>query len=783
MGWLGYGEAGWMSNLSTRPEPSPEPVSERVALLQRQMTPERFSREREAALGKLLIVTAVQEERQRSRDSWRRCLARVAPGTHWPTYRGWRRRLGTRPGPEWERLMDGRVPPPRPPVEADVRVGACWLRRAIPEMSCAQARDRLVAEFGDRGRLGDTSLYRIWRQAGLINLRAGDPGRFERIEHFSGGGALALVAAAALETQAPLAAARVALETGLSNAVKSQPSKEAVDGPRDPTGCFTVEYNQAMRAGAQAGEVDHRWDSDSLKRVRRDLGQLQALQFSPEILANRLLGIGLVPMLTERRGFDGLDGPQGAWLGVLGQWAYMPATLDRTLAELALLGVDQALWDEHGRQWVARAQNWASAQGGAAWLQVVRYVDITREPYWTRRFAPCGSVERLGQNMPCLTRIVTTGGPGMVLRVTNLVGAEGPASLRSGLMQALESLDGCGEPPEEGWLLVVDAEAAVYHLLTSLQELPGYRFITVLKGQIRKSARLEDVGEWQPYRDRDLIRRVRVILDGARAPAGGLRFRGLEMQRQEGRHSHSTLFITVAGEELADEDVANAYLSRWPNQEAVFRNGRNGAGLERSHGYGGELVTNVALAKKQEAATKAVARTELRLEKSRQFLEDAQGIVERAAEEDRTTASKLVQQAQRKSRDAQKAADKSKEQAKALSKYPSETFVRDTTRENIASAATMMVMLLVEWVLREYFGGLRMELRTFIEHFMLLPVTIRTTRYRVRYQIQGNPRNPVRTEQLRGACAEINRRKLRRDGRLFILEVVDPPPPEELGRG
>ena len=95
----------------------------------------------------------------------------------------------------------------------------------------------------------------------------------------------------------------------------------------------------------------------------------------------------------------------------------------------------------------------------------------------------------------------------------------------------------------------------------------------------------------------------------------------------------------------------------------------------------------------------------------------------------------------------------------------------------------MMVMLLVEWVLREYFGGLRMQLRTFIEQFMLTPVTVRTTRHRIRYQIQANPRNLERTEQLRGACAEVSRRRLRRDGRLLILEVVDPPPPPELGRG
>jgi hypothetical protein len=544
--------------------------------------------------------------------------------------------------------------------------------------------------------------------------------------------------------------------------------------PRDEWGRFTAEFNQQVRADVKPGEVDHRWQSDSSKRARTDLRKLQVLRLSPEILGNRILSMGVVPMLSERRGFDGLSGPQGAWLGVLGQWAYMPATLDKTLAELALLGADQALWDAHAKLWAPQAQAWARAQQNAPdWLPAVRYVDVTREPYWTQQFAPCGNVERVGQNMPCVTRLTITAGPGMILRMINLPGAEGAASLRTSLPDILKSVDGFGERPKEGWLLVVDAEAAVYHLLTTLQELEGYRFITVLKGQIRKSAKLQDPGEWQPYRERDRLRGVEVLLDGARAPAGGLKFRGVELHRDGARHSHSTLFIAKAGDELSTQAVPDAYLSRWPNQEGVFRNHRNGGGLERTHGYGGQLVPNSSLETKKEAAANTAARCEARLKRSQQILEQSQALAADLADEDKATADALVQQSSRQSKIAQKAATKSLEQVEQLDKYPTQTFSRDTTRENIATAATTMVMLLVEWVLREYFGGLRMEIRTFIEHFMLTPVTVRYTRYRVCYQLQANPRDPERTELLRKACIEVTKRKLRRDGRLISLEVLD----------
>jgi len=123
-------------------------------------------------------------------------------------------------------------------------------------------------------------------------------------------------------------------------------------------------------------------------------------------LAKRFLTIGMIPLITKRRGFDGLDGPKGHWLEVLGQSAYQPATIEKTLAELALLDTGDALWAEHGQQWGKRALEWS--KGEASWKQFVVLVDITTDPFWTQRYASSGKVTRLGRVMPCLSRVAVT---------------------------------------------------------------------------------------------------------------------------------------------------------------------------------------------------------------------------------------------------------------------------------------------------------------------------------------------------------------------------------------
>ena len=233
------------------------------------------------------------------------------------------------------------------------------------------------------------------------------------------------------------------------------------------------------------------------------------------------------------------------------------------------------------------------------------------------------------------------------------------------------------------------------------------------------------------------------------------------------------------------DEVADAYLSRWPHQEQVFRDTRNGAGFERSHGFGGEFVTHIALETKTEAAERSLKRAEERRDKALIDTNQLRALKEKAEDKEAKAATALaVQKAEQNSRAADKLVEKARKKEEATKTTPRVIYQRDTTRENIATVMSLTVMMLLEFVLKEYFSGLKIELRTFIEHFVYQPTTVRTSRDKIVYQIQGNPRHIGRTNQLRAACSEITRRQVQRDGKLLIFEVTDPPKsgPGKLGQ-
>lgn len=754
-----------------------EPTSERARKIRVQVSDQRWERLVTDALGRLEVLELVADEHENSGGSWRSSLSAAVPGVPWPTYVNWKRKHKSRSGEPWERLLDGRLPPPPPSIENDIRQAACMLRRADRSMLCERARELLVDQFGERGGISNASLRRIWADAGLVYEPPADsvgkvPG--EKTAYFNGGAGLALLGAAEAELQSCAKLAEAAQTAGQAHAdTQGEVEKvEEPEGSRDERGRLTKSYNEWQRQRKASGESDSRWRSDASKGRQRDLSQLPTLRARPETLSSKLLCMGLMPLVTERRGFVGLEGPAGGWMELAGIYAYMPATLDKELAELGLLGVDEALWRTHARQWQEHAQRWAA--DGPSWLRLAVYVDATLDPYWTRHFALSGKISRVGRVMPALERVAVTSGPGVPLVMETHAGT---VSLKKRLVPLLRQLEGWVGEGELGRLTIIDAEMANVGVLWTLDQELDRGFVTVLKGAALKSAERRDFGPWQPFRERDEVRELVVVLRGEGGPEEGFEMRGVEMRRPESRREHSTLFLcNWDGGEIPTAEVARAYLSRWPNQEQRFRNARNGGGLERSHGYGGELITHVGFETKVEEASR-------KLDRAKDHLADVECIRETvAADCARRQSPTAAQKAALKSADAEvrkaeKAVVKANNKLVDRCKMPRKIYARDPGRDNVMTCLKLNALLLLEFVLKEYFDDLRMEWRTFIDQYLFLAVTVRTTHRRVLYQIHGNDRQPERMSQLQAACDAINSRRIHRDKRLLKFEVIEPVQP------
>lgn len=756
-----------------------EPQTTHGRALRDSMSGKRWEREIRAAVARAKVVDGVNAHREATQLSWRLALAAVAPEVSWPTFANWRRKAKRHHGEMWERMLDERSPPNT--SIAPLVVGAArMLRQLDRSITTAKAREHLIAQFGDAGAVSDAALRRLWAAAGLANepgYNAKTPPRpapdappqREEVEHFNGGAGLALVMAADVETGTSLKLAQ-GIERAIAKLGPMQGEATDDSADRDADGHFTAAYNARRREGAAAGEVDERWSTDQHKAAKRNLSKLRTAQTKPENIASKLFAMGATPLLTERRGFDGLDGPSGTWLGIGGDVPYMPATLDKTLAELGLLGVDETLWDVHAAQWSALTQRWSKP--GPPWLQTVAYIDGTADPYWTRAFAKSSKVSRIGRVMPCISRVALNSGAGVPLLVRTFAGT---APLKHSIGPMLEQLrTAVGPQAAVDRFTVIDSEAGNAGTLWALHSQHDVFFVTVIKGAVLAGADLQQRGLWQSFRERDELCESDVLLKGKDAPPGGLPLRAIQMRRSDGRRPQTTVFTTNASEQdLSTEQAASLYLTRWPLQEQTFRNARDGGGLNRSFGYGREQVVHVALAKKLTKADARVDRAAKQLGKAAERREIIASALADAASTPSAAQLEVLALADEKLTALQQVHTTSKAKAALVHSMPTTIQQRDVGRDSIMTCLKLSVLSLAEFVLKEYFGSMAAEWRTYIEQLVALPVTVRTTADRRLFQIHANRRQPERMAQLAVALAEVNRRQLRQGKRLLEFEVIE----------
>ena len=230
-----------------------------------------------------------------------------------------------------------------------------------------------------------------------------------------------------------------------------------------------------------------------------------------------------------------------------------------------------------------------------------------------------------------------------------------------------------------------------------------------------------------------------------------------------------TLFATnAAKEDITTQSVAAIYLTRWPLQEQLFRYARHGGGPNRSFGYDRESVINIALAPNKAKAAAAMAAAEKRFKPAEATLERLSHAMKDAPPETRQGVLAIARRAvaDPTTVTTQRVAD--------VAALTTDIQERDSCRDAVMTCLKVTVLLL-EYVLKEYFGGLAADWRTCIEELVALPVTVRKTKTTRLIQINGNPRQPKRMKQLHAAMAGVNRQALQSRKHERRFELVDTP--------
>lgn len=801
-------------------EPTSNLLEQELHALAVKMPPGVFEKRLAAAKAQMATIEAVEAARAGGLSTNEALAACGAGDLHRATYLGRMRRFKAK---GLAGLVSHRhvLPENERKATPEVRQAICLLRELDPHVEVER-----IAEVVER-RLGvavSTSVVkRVLADAGLNRppgggvhpsaLRSRSPQPAAEAERLVFAGATLLFA---MDEQVGLSREMAeAIDEAAAAIVAAAPEVEPVpeaEGSRDEQGRFTATYNEAnVKGDAVLGPA---FRSVGQKRREVDLGARRLACEGVATIQRKCQALLALPYLADNgktvevddyRAHHGLAEACGH--------GYEGETLERFLRDAKYLGLADPLMEFHATFWL-RHEPRAKGQGAPAAFFV--YVDGSTKALWTDKFTRAGKVTSNGRIMPCLDQVLVHTGTGTPIYWQTV---SGHASLVTHLPAVLAEVEAkVGNGWEADRIVVMDGEGCAVGLMRRLKDAER-DFITILKpSRIPKLSEVRDLGEWAPYRKGDEIAEGHITLrDSKDGTSYDVR---VVLVRRLRAGQTSCLVTSVDVETLTAAEVADGYYGRWPRQELRFK-AFGAAHFKGVKGYGKELVTNVAvvteLEKLQARRPKLVKRIERQgeaakaarkaLSQKRLVLNAAKG--RRRRHDERVADELLVEQPNpiavwnqveviKAERDRHATATSGVEEAAAthlaaeqklaelkaslpkldarIAEHESRREIHraDTELDRIVTVYKLGFVLLCELVLREWFGGTRMSLATFMRQVLTLPGTRTVEGFQEHVRLACPP-NPDVREMLEAACKHVNALKLRRNGLILRLAVDSPP--------
>ena len=711
-------------------------------------------------------------------------------------------------------LVDWRTPPDAPAMPNEVLIAICTMRRVDPNVDVDMIVEHVARHHAFK--TSETVVKRVLREHGLARRSGPVPNSESDSEKHLELGGMKLVEAALVET-GYLKALAVAVQEQLAEVpLPDEPSPVDLSD-RDDCGRFLPSYNERNRK-SEGDAIGPGFASVESKRVGLDPNRLHMNGARHEIIEQKMLALMTSPLLGGGR-WDGIRAARGALLEELCGFGYMPSTLDLFSRELKYVGVSNTLWEVHARLWLEQTAQWGNARNAA-----VLFVDATNKPVWTDRFSQSSKVTSIGRVMPALETVSFHSGYGVPLW---MVTHSGRTPLVNAVPKLLDKLCEINDGAEVGRVVVIDAEGDSVPFLKKLEKGPPARaWITRLKPELVEGKHIFNRTNYQAYRDGDRVRVGLVDLNDPEVKGGTFRIRVVEIERR----SKGTITYLGASTLLEERDwkaaeISDLYFERWPMQEANFRAVNQALGFKQVHGYGKQLVDNVAVVTKldelghkigreQEQVAllvedtklqqkelkeqhKLLARYEQRHETLTRHMHTRLNTgklitpkLQDLAKQEKGMALQLRKQTlvvARGEKKVEQATTQLERLQDRLERHQTEQdtlesrrriFKHDVELDSIFSVLKVGLVLTITFVLKEYLGGARMEALTFLERLATLPARLRVLPQLQIVTFEYNHRDPDVMALLTAQCDAINARRLKlRNGRTLRIQVDPAPPP------
>jgi len=330
---------------------------------------------------------------------------------------------------------------------------------------------------------------------------------------------------------------------------------------------------------------------------------------------------------------------------------------------------------------------------------------------------------------------------------------------------------------------------------------------------------------YRPYREHDELRIAKATLlhksSGRTLEVGAL------LVRRAHRDQDSVLLTTGLGLGMEGRELADLYYARWPVQENYFKEAAV-VGLKQHRGNCGRIVSNIAVVtelerlerraeRDKETLQQLTVKTEQRAFEAEQRAQEQQHakkaltvrrqrldeLVKQGKTSDKTFARAALdhQQALSYAETCDQAADKARAELAAdtarhtkLVKRHEETAARrakleprrtirqlDVAQDAIHTATKLTALQLIVFVLREYLFSLSMTPETFIRRVFPIPGRKEVLPESELIVLYENPRDPKINEALRDACGRLNKRAIRREGRVLRFAIEPAPHKSQSG--
>lgn len=604
------------------------------------------------------------------------------------------------------------------------------------------------------------------------------------------------------------------LSTALS--LSPTPEGEVADdrANRDENGRFLPAYNQS--AAKDGAEMGPKFAGVASRRATKDLTALRAATEREETTYRKTLALVMLPCLVEGARWSELAHWRGEQLGDLVGVAYQPSTLDKFARELKLAGLADVATERVAATWLSVEGRAADPVTGA----VVVYGDVTTKPLWTHAFSKSAKVAKLGGRvMPAVSTAFLHSGAGTPLVYHAVSGTASMTVEAPRLLRAYEAQAGSGTARR---LVVLDRESHSVALFKALTAEDWLYVIPLRRNVVGARATWKDLGPWRPYGDGgDQVQEGQLLLHDARPGETPLWTRVIGRQRH--RTGKVAWYATNAPlDAFPGEHLLDLYIARWPLQEHVFRDANGRVGLDVHHGYGKTKVDNIAvldaierrqggIRKQEVVAARALAEADTQasaLARQQEALADAT----RDAQTARVAMDALAGQPATDAntwtdryadlRDAERAANQAQETVRTLTATLDQQTARankanatiqahkteidriskhahiytvDTELDQILLAFKLTFLNLCHTFLARYCDGRRLEIDTLISALFTLPGARLRTRATETIRIYRQPRDPDTMALVETACRRLTDRRLVRDHRRLIFELVDRP--------